>query len=159
MKFTAQEEYGLRCLLQIVREPSGFLTITEIAKREGLTPTYVAKLMRILRQGSLVKSTRGQQGGFELVRLPEEITVAAALEPLGGRLYTKGFCARFAGSAETCVHDVDCSLRALWMAVDLAVHSVLGKATLKDLLCSESAMASWASTNAPGASATRGRRL
>ena len=51
MKFTAQEEYGLRCLLQIGREGlGGSLTIPEIALRESISIPYVAKLVRLLRQ-------------------------------------------------------------------------------------------------------------
>ena len=51
MKFSAQEEFGLRCMLQIARlGPDGSLTIPEIAKNEGMSTTHVAKLLMILRK-------------------------------------------------------------------------------------------------------------
>ena len=60
MQLSAKEEYGLRCLLQVARhEGAEPLRIPEIAAREGLSPEYTAKLMRALRQGGLVVSTRG----------------------------------------------------------------------------------------------------
>src|ERR1051326_7981820 len=100
MKFTAQEEYGLRCLLQIAREPSGFGTIGEIAEREGLSAAYVAKLLMVMRKGGLVASTRGQKGGYRLARPADEITMDAVLEVLGGRLLSADFCARHTGQRQ-----------------------------------------------------------
>ncbi len=52
MHLLAQEEYGLRCLLQVARHSGSHpLTISEIAQAEGLSPEYTAKLMRALRKG------------------------------------------------------------------------------------------------------------
>jgi DNA-binding IscR family transcriptional regulator len=45
---------------------------------------------------------------------------------------------------------VDCSVRSLWRAVQVAVDQVLSKATLRDLLQNEEAMNSWVRT-IPGA--------
>ena len=61
MKLSSQEEYGLRCLLQLARAGEGAsLTIAEMSEREGISAPNVAKIMRILRRAGLVKSTRGQ---------------------------------------------------------------------------------------------------
>ncbi|MFB3095094.1 MAG: Rrf2 family transcriptional regulator, partial [Candidatus Acidiferrales bacterium] len=55
MKFSSQEEYGLRCLLCLARErEGGSLAIPAIGQAEGISTTYVAKLMRILRRGGFV---------------------------------------------------------------------------------------------------------
>jgi Rrf2 family protein len=137
MKFTAQEEYGLRCLLAIARNSAGFATIGEIAESESLSSAYVAKLMRILRQGGLVDSTRGQNGGYALARAPEKIDMAEVVAALGGRLYSQDFCANHAGTAVTCVHGGDCSIRSLWTVLDHMVDRALRRMTLRDLLCSE----------------------
>src|SRR5215472_8505783 len=85
MKHSAQEEYGLRCLLRLAREGElGSLTITEISLAEGISSHYVAKLMRILRRGGFVKSARGQAGGYTLSRGADQIVVGEALAALGG---------------------------------------------------------------------------
>ena len=50
MKLSSQEEYGLRCLLQLARAGVGAsLTIAEMSEREGISAPNVAKIMRILR--------------------------------------------------------------------------------------------------------------
>jgi Rrf2 family protein len=141
MKLSAQEEYGLRCLLRVAAAgDSRSLTIPEIGRAEALSVPYVAKLMRVLRQGKFVKSVRGQLGGYTLARTPEDIRVGEVLNVLGGRLFEPGFCDQFAGLKRTCTHDIDCSIRSLWRAVQSAVDFALAGITLQDLLQKESAM-------------------
>lgn len=141
MKLSAQEEYGLRCLLRVAAAGQGrSLTIPEIGRAEALSIPYVAKLMRVLRQGKFVKSVRGQSGGYALARTPADIRVGEVLGVLGGRLFEPGFCDQFPGLKRTCTHDIDCSIRSLWRAVQSAVDVALAGITLQDLLQKESAM-------------------
>jgi Rrf2 family protein len=135
MKFSAQEEYGLRCLLQIARAgKDASLTIPEISKLEGLTSTHVAKLLMILRRGGFLNSTRGQSGGYMLERPPSQISVSEVLAVLGGRLYDEDFCTRHAGQGVTCAHDLDCSIRSVWQVIQETVDNVLKEFTLEDLM-------------------------
>jgi Rrf2 family protein len=135
MKFSAQEEYGLRCLLQIARlGMEGSLTIPEISKHEGLTPTHVAKLLMILRKEGFIASTRGQAGGYSLARRPEEIRVGDVLEALGGKLFDEEFCGKHAGQLSICTHAVDCSVRSLWQVIQESVDQVVNRLTIADLI-------------------------
>jgi Rrf2 family protein len=144
MKLTSQEEYGLRCLLRVGRAGEGTsLTIPELSRAEGISEPNVAKMMRILRRGGFVKSTRGQSGGYALSRPAGEIVVGHALAALGGRLYEPAFCEGHAGIELSCTHMPDCSIRSVWRMVQHAVDQVLGKITLKDLLKSEPEMNAW----------------
>ncbi|MEZ5400384.1 MAG: Rrf2 family transcriptional regulator [Bryobacteraceae bacterium] len=144
MKLSAQEEYGIRCLLHLARVPAGqSMTIPEISQAEGLSVPNVAKLMRLLRMGGLVQSERGQSGGYMLSRPPAEIAVLEALNILGGQFFSAQFCERHAGRQEVCAHSIDCSLRVLWNTIETSMREVLGKTSLKDLLCSEAEMTQW----------------
>jgi len=135
MKFSSQEEYGLRCLLQLARRGSdASMTISEISEAEGLSSSYVAKLLRILRLSGFVESVRGQEGGYTLSRTPEAIQISDVLAALGGRFYKPGFCDHFTGKEEICAHTFSCSIRPLWHRVQTAIDSVLDRTTLADLL-------------------------
>ena len=135
MKFSAQEEYGLRCLLQIARLPEGeSMTIPQISEVEGLTPTHVAKLLMILRKDGFVTATRGQQGGYMLARPASAIVVGDVLASLGGRLFDDEFCNRHAGHNHICSHHVDCSVKSLWQVIQTAVDNVVNRMTVADLL-------------------------
>jgi Rrf2 family protein len=135
MKFSAQEEYGLRCLIQIARcGDKGSMTIPEISKLEGLTTTHAAKLLMILRKEGFITSVRGQSGGYSLARTPEEIKISDVLHSLGGRLYDAEFCGKHSGALDICTHAVDCSVRSLWQVIQQAVDSVIEHLTLADML-------------------------
>ncbi len=132
MKLTAHEEYGFRCLVQIGK--CGPLTIPEISEAEGISPSYAAKLLRILRQGGFITSARGKVGGYSLARSANAIIVGEVLAALGGRMFEKNFCESHAGQAHVCAHSTDCSIRTLWSRVQGALDEVLGKTTLQDVL-------------------------
>jgi Rrf2 family protein len=141
MKLSAQEEYGLRCLLHMARRSDGASsTIPEISRAEGLSVPNVAKLMRILRMSGFVASARGQTGGYRLARPADRITVNEILGSLGGTLFSATFCNRHSGVQEECSHNADCSLRSIWSTLQNIVEDVLAKTTLQDLLCTESEM-------------------
>src|SRR5262245_36158303 len=135
MKLRTQEEYGLRCLLQIARRGEvGSLTIAELSRLEGISAANVAKLMRILRRSGFVTSTRGQAGGYSLSRPPDAVTVGEVLAALGGRLFDSKFCDRHSGVESLCAHLPDCSIRPVLRVVQDVMDQVLGALTLKSLL-------------------------
>jgi Rrf2 family protein len=153
MKLSANEEYGLRCLVRLGYANEG-LTIPEISQAEGVSTAYAAKLLRVLRQGGFVKAARGKDGGYTLARPAGEIVIGDVIEALGGRLFESSFCESHSGQAAICTRSVDCSVRSLWRAVQVAVDQVLSNATLRDLLQNEEAMNSWVRT-IPGSSGVR----
>jgi len=135
MKFSAQEEYGLRCLLQLgMQGEDGSLTISELSQHEGISMPNVAKMMRVMRRAGFVCSTRGKDGGYTLARPANQLRIGEVLATLGGRLYEPGFCDRHAGVEDVCAHETDCSIRSVWQKVQSAVDQVLGHLTLQDLL-------------------------
>ena len=141
MQFSAQEEYGMRCLLRVAAaSDGGSLTIPEISQAEGISAPYVAKMMRALRDGGLVTSERGQHGGYRLARPADEVSAGEALAVLGGRFYEGQFCEKYTGNEDSCTHTTDCSIRSLWRAVQTVVDQVLSRTTLQDLIRTERQM-------------------
>jgi Rrf2 family protein len=145
VKLTANEEYGVRCLVRLAYAgyTGGSLTIPEISLAEGVSPAYAAKILRVLRKGGFVKAARGKEGGYTLARPAAEIAIGDVIDALGGRLFESRFCDSHAGQAPICTRSVDCSVRSLWRAVQVAVDHVLSKTTLRDLLQNEEEMNSW----------------
>src|SRR5271167_2439372 len=99
MKITAQEEYGLRCVMRLAKAESGSITLPEVAAAEGLSVAYVAKLMSVLRQANIVDSVRGRSGGYSLARPAEEIGLGSLLRVLGEPLFEEHeYCQKHAGT-------------------------------------------------------------
>ena len=135
MKLTANEEYGLRCLIQVARrQQSGPVPIRVIADAEGLGSEHVAKLLRLLRQADLVSATRGATGGYQLTREAGQIAVSDVLSALDTPLYSDEFCTGHSGKRASCVHGgTGCSVRVLWQWVDASLQRTLQRVTLADL--------------------------
>jgi len=139
MKVTAQEEFGLRCLLQVAAatgdEP---VTLTEIGSREAMTVPHVAKVMALLRHAGLVESMRGRSGGYVLSRAADRISVLDALRALGERLFDAEYCERYHGPDDAaCVHSGACSIRPVWSQIETIVSDVLRRTTIAELLRTE----------------------
>ncbi|MFN2377186.1 MAG: Rrf2 family transcriptional regulator [Candidatus Binatia bacterium] len=144
MHITAQEEYGLRCLLRVAKHQSGDpMRTQEVAVAEGLSLEYAAKLMRTLKKGGFVDSTRGSAGGSLLARPARDISVWQVLEALGGPLYEEKFCDAHTGSQRDCTHSTDCSIRALWRNLNGILKNSLSAITLADLAGDEGSTRAW----------------
>jgi Rrf2 family protein len=144
MKITAQEEYGLRCLMRLARSRDGQTSLSEVAAAEGLSVAYVAKLLSVLRQAGILESARGRAGGYRLAKAPDDIGLGSLLLVLGEPLFDEpSYCQRHAGAAAdgNCVHHNGCSLRSLWQTLEQWIRSTLDQITLADLLQSEGRIA------------------
>lgn len=138
MKITAQEEYGLRCILQLAREEMGGeqspLMVRDIADREGLSVAYVEKILWTLGRSGIVESTRGPKGGYRLSRSCNEISLGEVMRVLGGIPSEEEICSQFTGNQDACVHQNDCELKPVWASITDFVHSVFDKVPISSLL-------------------------
>ena len=136
MKITAQEEYGLRCLLQVAQltAKNELASLEDIAKAEHITSDYAAKLMSILRQVNLVESVRGKNGGYKLTKSPEKIYLDEVIRALSGEIFETESCQQFPGNDLKCVHISCCSIRSVWLSVSTILSDIFKQITLKNLL-------------------------
>lgn len=138
MKISAQEEYGLRCLLQLARaELDGeSLTLNQIARREGISVANAGKLMWILSKAGLVQSQRGTKGGYTLSLPASQIHLNQVIRVLEGEP-ADSHCKSYAGVLDACVHTGDCGIRPVIVELHQIVDNALADITLSQLLGSE----------------------
>jgi Rrf2 family transcriptional regulator, iron-sulfur cluster assembly transcription factor len=137
MKVSAQEEYGLRCLLQLARaEVEGeSLTLSQIARREGISVANAGKLMWILNKAGLVQSQRGTKGGYHLARPASEIHLNEVIRVLDERV--ESHCKSYTGVLDACVHTGDCGIRPVIVELHQIVDDALSGITLSHLIGTE----------------------
>ena len=138
MKISAQEEYGLRCLLQLARaEGMGeSLTLSQLSRLEGISTANAGKLMWILSKAGLVQSTRGTKGGYSLARPASEIRLNRVIRVLEGEP-AESHCKSYAGVLDACVHTGDCGIRPVIVELHQIVDNALADITLSQLLGTE----------------------
>ncbi|MBV5339725.1 MAG: RrF2 family transcriptional regulator [Deltaproteobacteria bacterium] len=80
MRLSTKSRYGLRAMIDITYncgpEP---VQIQDISRRQQISPRYLEQIFQNLKRAGLLKSKRGPQGGYELSRKPDEITVLEIL--------------------------------------------------------------------------------
>ena len=143
MKVTAQEEYGLRCILQLAKHHGRFPLVSRmIAEQEGLSVDYVTKLLTLLRRANLVESVRGTKGGYMLMGDPRSVTVGEVMQALSseGVVITSAeseHCNHFSGQLSECIHMDSCGIRPVWVTLSRFITGFLDQISLADLLGEE----------------------
>jgi Rrf2 family protein len=140
MKISAQEEYGLRCLLQLAGLQAGeSLTLPQIAEREGISVANAGKLMWLLNKAGFVSATRGTKGGYSLARPAGEIRLSEVIKVLDADVLNK-HCESYTGVLETCVHKGDCGIRPVIVGLHEIVENALSQITLAQLVGNEASV-------------------
>jgi len=138
MKISAQEEYGLRCLVQLATLRVGeSLTLPQIAELEGISTANAGKLMWLLNKAGFVLSTRGTKGGYSLARPAAEIRLSEIIKVLDEDVLSK-HCGSYTGVLDTCVHKGDCGIRPVIVGLHEIVEHALSQITLAQLVGNES---------------------
>jgi Rrf2 family transcriptional regulator, iron-sulfur cluster assembly transcription factor len=84
MKLTTRGHYSVKALLDLSFQPQfGPASVQAIAQRQDLPAPYLEKLLIEMRRAGLVQSLRGSQGGYQLARLPAQISLGQILEAVG----------------------------------------------------------------------------
>jgi Rrf2 family iron-sulfur cluster assembly transcriptional regulator len=121
MKISAQEEYGLRCLVQLAAlGEGGSLTLAQISEREGISAANAGKLLWLLSKAGLVQSVRGNRGGYMLSRPASEVRLSDVIKVL-----------------DVCVHTGDCGIRPVIVGLHEIVQNALSEITLAQLVGTE----------------------
>jgi Rrf2 family cysteine metabolism transcriptional repressor len=88
VKLSVKVDYSCRVLARMARlQGSGALAhIEELARIESVPANYLVQILTELRNGGLITSWRGKQGGYALARPPEEITLYDIVKAIEGDL-------------------------------------------------------------------------
>ena len=87
MKISTKGRYAIRLMLDLASDTSGKpVSLNDIASRQQISEKYLEQIISVLNKAGYVKSIRGPQGGYQLVKKPEEYTVGMILRTTEGDL-------------------------------------------------------------------------
>lgn len=87
MKLTTRSEYGLLALIYLARhEGEGYISIDTIATAQKIPPKFLEQLMLALKRAHFLRSTKGQKGGYQLAKKPNQIALAEVIRLFDGAL-------------------------------------------------------------------------
>lgn len=131
MKFSTKVRYGMRALVEIATaDQSELLNISQIAESQDISRKYLESLLIKLKKQGILKSIRGQRGGYKLNRAPIDINVHEIVEALHGPLclidcQMKG---------ENCLREAQCTTVNLWKHLSDNLVGEMQKISLEDLI-------------------------
>ena len=132
MKISTKGRYAIRMMLDIAQnQRAGFVTLKDIAQHQAISKKYLEQIALQLSQTNLLRAVRGHQGGYRLIRKPEEYTVLEVLRIAEGSLVP---VACMEQSPNLCERADICLTLPLWAGLDKVIQDYLGKITLQDLL-------------------------
>jgi Rrf2 family cysteine metabolism transcriptional repressor len=87
MKLTARSEYALLALVYLARhQTDDFVSIETIAKAQGIPPKFLEQLLLALKRAHLLRSSKGQHGGYAMAKTPDQISLAEVIRLFDGAL-------------------------------------------------------------------------
>ncbi|MFC1510961.1 RrF2 family transcriptional regulator [Candidatus Margulisiibacteriota bacterium] len=126
MKFSVKVRYGLQAVLELaLKQASGKVQISEIAKSQKIPVRYLEQLLLILKRRGLVSSQRGKEGGYTLAKHPSEISVLEVIEVFEGKI-DLGLCPKNKRKASVICETFEQAAKAL--------NDSLSEKTIEDLV-------------------------
>lgn len=132
MKISTKGRYALRLMLDLaIRDTGEPVRIRDIAARQEISEKYLEQIISILNKAGYVRSVRGPQGGYHLMKEPAQYTVGMILRLTEGSLAP---VACLDGDVNTCERQENCVTLRLWQMLNQAVSDVVDHVTLADLV-------------------------
>ncbi len=131
LKLSTKFRYGLRLMIELGKDyGAGPVSIKEISARMGVSYEYLKRIALSLEKHGLLSSKRGQSGGFELAKKPEEINVYNIFMAFMDELALTDCLL----SEDYCVLARKCAARELWQEINETIKNLLRSKTLNDLI-------------------------
>ena len=134
IKIPLKVTYAIFATLDLaLRYGEGPIQARTIAKRQTIPPRFIEQVLQALKQGGIVDSIRGPQGGYVLRQPPSEVSLADVVETMNGQAEPD---AREAGTNGHSVRPPyrEALLSTLWNRVQQAEREVLSSVTLQSLI-------------------------
>jgi hypothetical protein len=129
LRISKMTDYATVLLAALARDKAARLSAGELAARTHIAAPTVAKVLKLLHRGGLVRSTRGLHGGYTLARPAAAISAAAILDALEGPVAVTD-CSAAEGQ---CQIETTCGVGRAWQRVNLAIRRSLYDVSLAQL--------------------------
>lgn len=132
MKISTKGRYALRMMVDLAEHDNGeYIRLKEIAKRQEITLKYLEQIIPQLTRSGLVRSYRGNNGGYQLARRPEDYTAGEIIRALEGSLAP---IACIEDDPNRCPRKDNCATLDFWQGLWDVVNQYLDSVTLADLV-------------------------
>ena len=134
MRLSRRSEYGLRALVDLVRnDGDGPVALAVLAQRNALPTKFLEQIMATLKRGGIVRTTLGAHGGYAIAADPDTVTIGRVVRLLDGALAPVACVSLRYYERCSCPDEATCPLRDVMLDVRDAMLEILDKETLTEL--------------------------
>jgi len=130
VRLTTKGRYAVTAMLDLAyhgeKKP---VTLTDIAKRQNISLSYLEQLFARLRKAGMVEGVRGPGGGYQLSRDVSQINIAEIVSAVDETIDST----RCGGKGD-CQNAQPCLTHDLWMGLSEQIRAYLSTISLQDLL-------------------------
>jgi Rrf2 family protein len=129
MLVTRETDYAVRCVLYLARQQGQLANVGEIARQMNIPKSFLAKILQRLVREGVAESIRGVNGGYRLLKTPEQITLLEILIAIQG-VAPVNTCAI---DKRHCRMSNKCSVHPVWIEIRREVERRLATQTIAGL--------------------------
>ena len=138
MKISTKGRYALRFMIDLAEhQGEGAVTLKEVSDRQGISVKYLEQIVILLNHAGLIRSIRGNQGGYLLQRVPAEYTAGEVLRAVEGSLCLVACLER---EENLCNRYSTCKTVRFWKGLNDLIMEYVDAYTLEDLARDEMAI-------------------
>ncbi len=131
MKISTRGRYALRTMIDLSQHAGeGLIPLKDVAARQDISLKYLEQIVNQMSRAGFIQGVRGPQGGYRLVRAPEEYNAAEILQAIEGSLAPVG-CLE--ADVNTCERCDTCTTLDLWEGLYQVVTDYLSGISLRTL--------------------------
>ena len=132
MKISTKGRYALRMLIDLASHcDEGFVSLKDIAERQDISKKYLEQIVPMLNKDGILRTNRGNRGGYQLAKQPADITVGDILRSTEGNLAPVS-CLEF--EPNECLRKDECSTLYIWEGLYKVVTEYLDTISLQDII-------------------------
>ena len=132
MKISTKGRYALRMLLELAQHPENeCVSLKEISEHQGISKKYLEQIVPMLNKSGLLRTSRGNKGGYMLAKQPHACTVGDVLRATEGSLAPVA-CLEY--DVNECPRAGYCETLFVWKGLSDAISGYLDSVTLQDIL-------------------------
>ena len=132
MKISTKGRYALRMLIELAaHQEQGFMSLKEISEHQNISKKYLEQIVPMLNKSGILRTNRGNKGGYMLAKPPRECTVGDVLRATEGSL-APVTCLEY--EVNDCPRAESCATLYVWQGLQKAVEGYLDSVTIQDIL-------------------------
>ena len=132
MKISTRGRYSLNMLLDLAEHKNdGFISLKDISERQGISKKYLEQIVTQLSHPDILRTNRGNKGGYMLAKEPDKYTIGQILRITEGGLAPVS-C--LADETNQCEKSECCKTLWIWQGLERIINKYLDEITLQDIL-------------------------